>query len=172
MKNLSIFSTVLMAVYTIFLILADLRLFSVSAAFGHMSKSVTGWIIDGADLSVIAGTLSVSVSVLILIFAVVFLFFCIACVILTVLSYWLIRRKKYKADAWMKIVVFGFALAGCIKLVSFWVSILLILPVVLNAHLGRGVHVAPGGIVKASAEVADFGKVDSGEIVRSPWENQ
>ena len=38
--------------------------------------------------------------------------------------------------------------------------------------LGRGVHVAPGGIVKASAEVADFGKVDSGEIVRSPWENQ
>ena len=41
-----------------------------------------------------------------------------------------------------------------------------------NAHLGRGVHVAPGGIVKASAEVAEFGKVDSGEIVRSPWENQ
>ena len=41
-----------------------------------------------------------------------------------------------------------------------------------NAHLGRGVHVAPGGIVKASAEVTDFGKVDSGEIVRSPWENQ
>ena len=36
-----------------------------------------------------------------------------------------------------------------------------------NAHLGRGVHVAPGGIVKASAEVAEFGKVDSGEIVRS-----
>lgn len=64
MKNLSIVSTVLMAVYTIFLILADLRLFFVSAAFGHMSKSVTGWIIDGADLSVIAGALSVSVSVL------------------------------------------------------------------------------------------------------------
>ena len=58
MKNLSIVSTVLMAVYTIFLILADLRLFFVSAAFGHMSKSVTGWIIDGADLSVIAGALS------------------------------------------------------------------------------------------------------------------
>ena len=93
MKNLSIASTVLMAVYTIFLILADLRLFSVSAAFGHMSKSVTGWIIDGADLSVIAGALSVSVSVLILIFAVVFLFFCITCVVLTAISYWLIRRK-------------------------------------------------------------------------------
>ena len=64
--------------------------------------------------------------------AFVFLFFCIACVILTVLSYWLIRRKKYKADAWMKIVVFGFALAGCLKLVSFWISILLILQVVLS----------------------------------------
>lgn len=131
MKNLSIASTVLMAVYTIFLILADLRLFSVSAAFGHMSKSVTGWIIDGADLSVIAGALSVSVSVLILIFAVVFLFFCITCVVLTAISYWLIRRKKYKADAWMKIV-FGFALAGCLKLVSFWIPVLLILPVVLS----------------------------------------
>lgn len=130
MKNLSIASTVLMAVYTIFLILADLRLFSVSAAFGHMSKSVTGWIIDGADLSVIAGALSVSVSVLI--FAVVFLFFCITCVVLTAISYWLIRRKKYKADAWMKIIVFGFALAGCLKLVSFWISVLLILPVVLS----------------------------------------
>lgn len=82
--------------------------------------------------SVIAGSLSVSVSILILIFAVVFLFFCIACVVLTVLSYWLICRKKYKADAWMKIVVFGFALAGCLKLVSFWTSVLLILPVVLS----------------------------------------
>ena len=41
-----------------------------------------------------------------------------------------------------------------------------------NAHLGRGVHVAPGGIVKASAAVTECGKGDSGEIVRSPWENQ
>ena len=65
----------------------------------------------------------------------IFLFFCIACVILTVLSYWLIRRKKYKADAWMKIVVFGFALAGCLKLVSFWISILLILPVVFSVFV-------------------------------------
>ena len=32
-------------------------------------------------------------------------------------------------------------------------------------------HVAPGGIVKASAEVAEFGKVDSGEIVRSRGES-
>lgn len=37
--------------------------------------------------------------------------------------------------------------------------------------LGRGVHVAPGGIVKAGAEVAAFAKVDSGEIIRSPWEH-
>lgn len=39
-----------------------------------------------------------------------------------------------------------------------------------DAVLGRGVHVAPGGIVKAGAEVAPCRKVDSGEIVRSPWE--
>lgn len=39
-----------------------------------------------------------------------------------------------------------------------------------DAVLGRGVHVAPGGIVKAGAEVAPFSKVDSGEIIRSPWE--
>ncbi len=40
-----------------------------------------------------------------------------------------------------------------------------------DAVLGRGVHVAPGGIVKAGAEVVPFSKVDSGEIIRSPWEH-
>lgn len=39
-----------------------------------------------------------------------------------------------------------------------------------DATLGRGVHVAPGGIVKAGAHVAEYTKVDSGEIIRSPWE--
>lgn len=39
-----------------------------------------------------------------------------------------------------------------------------------DARLGAAVHVAPGGIVKAGAEVPDFAKVDSGEIIRSPWE--
>lgn len=39
-----------------------------------------------------------------------------------------------------------------------------------DAHLGMAVHVAPGGIIKAGAEVSDYAKVDSGEIVRSPWE--
>ena len=39
-----------------------------------------------------------------------------------------------------------------------------------DATLGRGVHVAPGGIVKAGAQVAEGSKVDSGEIIRSPWE--
>ena len=32
--------------------------------------------------------------------------------------------------------------------------------------LGRGVHVAPGGIVKAGAEVEALTKVDSGEIIK------
>ena len=41
-----------------------------------------------------------------------------------------------------------------------------------DAALGRGVHVAPGGIVKAGAEVAEYAKVDSGEVVRSPWEDR
>lgn len=41
-----------------------------------------------------------------------------------------------------------------------------------DAALGRGVHVAPGGIVKAGAEVAEYAKVDSGEVVRSPWEGR
>ncbi len=40
-----------------------------------------------------------------------------------------------------------------------------------DAVLGRGVHIAPGGIVKAGAEVAAFAKVDSGKIIRSPWEH-
>lgn len=40
-----------------------------------------------------------------------------------------------------------------------------------DAVLGRGAHVAPGGIVKAGAEVAPFAKVDSGEVIRSPWDH-
>lgn len=39
-----------------------------------------------------------------------------------------------------------------------------------DAVLERGVHVAPGGIVKAGARVPAFAKVDSGEVIRSPWE--
>lgn len=39
-----------------------------------------------------------------------------------------------------------------------------------DVHLGAAVHVAPGAIVKAGAEVLDFAKIDSGEIVRSPWD--
>jgi len=35
-----------------------------------------------------------------------------------------------------------------------------------DAVLGRGVHVAPGGIVKAGAEVEALTKVDSGEIIK------
>ena len=35
-----------------------------------------------------------------------------------------------------------------------------------EAVLGRGVHVAPGGIVKAGAEVEALTKVDSGEIIK------
>lgn len=39
-----------------------------------------------------------------------------------------------------------------------------------DAQLGAAVHLAPGAIVKAGAQVEDLTKVDSGEIVRSPWE--
>ncbi len=39
-----------------------------------------------------------------------------------------------------------------------------------DARLGTAVHLAPGAIVKAGADVADLTKVDSGQIVRSPWE--
>lgn len=39
-----------------------------------------------------------------------------------------------------------------------------------DATLGQGVHIAPGAIVKAGASVPDFAKVDSGEIIPSPWQ--
>lgn len=39
-----------------------------------------------------------------------------------------------------------------------------------NAALGEGVHAAPGAIVKAGAAVADLAKVESGQVVRSPWD--
>lgn len=39
-----------------------------------------------------------------------------------------------------------------------------------NAILGDGVHAAPRATVKAGAAVPRCAKIDSGEIVRSPWE--
>ena len=39
-----------------------------------------------------------------------------------------------------------------------------------DAVLGIGVHIAPGGIVKAGAVLPDFAKVESGQIVFSPWQ--
>lgn len=38
-----------------------------------------------------------------------------------------------------------------------------------DAALGAGVHIAPGGIVKAGARVEAQTKVDSGQIIQSPW---
>ena len=38
-----------------------------------------------------------------------------------------------------------------------------------NAVLGDGVHAAPGAIVKAGAAVEACTKVESGQIIRSPW---
>lgn len=39
-----------------------------------------------------------------------------------------------------------------------------------NVTLGQGVHVAPGAILKAGSAVPDYVKVDSGKILRSPWD--
>lgn len=36
--------------------------------------------------------------------------------------------------------------------------------------LGDGVHAAPGAIVKAGARLESCTKVDSGQVIRSPWE--
>lgn len=41
-----------------------------------------------------------------------------------------------------------------------------------DTSLGDGVHLAPGAIVKAGAAVEAFAKVDSGQIIRSPWETK
>ncbi|MGN0984557.1 MAG: hypothetical protein ACI4OI_06915 [Gemmiger sp.] len=38
-----------------------------------------------------------------------------------------------------------------------------------NASLGDGVHAAPGAIIKAGASVPACTKIDSGEIIASPW---
>lgn len=39
-----------------------------------------------------------------------------------------------------------------------------------DAVLEDGVHAAPGAIVKAGARLERCAKVDSGEVIRSPWE--
>lgn len=38
-----------------------------------------------------------------------------------------------------------------------------------NVSLGAGVHMAPGSIAKAGATIPQHTKVESGEIIHSPW---
>ena len=73
--------------------------------------------------------------------AAVMMFFIIICIIyiaVTAISYMLLRRGFFKADAWMKIAVFGVTFLGFIVsaqlsgLQMLCVTILLLLPIVLS----------------------------------------
>lgn len=41
-----------------------------------------------------------------------------------------------------------------------------------DVTLGDAVHAAPGSIIKAGARLESCAKVDSGQVVRSPWETR
>lgn len=71
-------------------------------------------ILTGGFLSVFGGI----AWAVILIIMITFLAVCVAYVAVTVVSYLLIKKEKYKADAWAKIVLFGITFLGLLIILN------------------------------------------------------
>lgn len=135
-KTLSLASTIMLTVYSVIMALAWIRMlilsFSLSdaalagseivndsikigngSAAGGMDYALPG-ILTGGFLSVFGGI----AWAVILVIMITFLAVCVAYVAVTVVSYLLIKKEKYKADAWAKIVLFGITLLGLLIIIG------------------------------------------------------
>ena len=133
-KTLSLASTIMLTVYSVIMVFAWIRMlmlsFSLSdaalagseivndsikigngSAAGGMDYALPG-ILTGGFLSVFGG---IAWAVIIMI---TFLAVCVAYVAVTVVSYLLIKKEKYKADAWAKIVLFGITFLGLLIILN------------------------------------------------------
>lgn len=108
-KALSMASTILMTIYTVFVTISNLGAFALAAFF-----TVVGDIDSG---SVATGTSTIA-SVVMLVIAFVLLILTITLIVATVLSYKFIGSGKFKRDALMKIVIFGILLMGFLFMIS------------------------------------------------------
>ena len=151
-KTLSMASTILLTVYTIFIILAEVGMFAICNFVAHMINSgidiasdgitSSGYIADYAlPGSMIGGMFAGLGSMAWVAIATVIVFFIVICIIysiVTAISYMLLRRGFFKADAWMKIAVFGVTFFGFIISAHFsglqmlCITILLLLPIILS----------------------------------------
>lgn len=150
-KTLSATSTILLTIYTIFMVLAEVGMFSICNFVAHMVNSgvdiASGGITSGGCYdyalpgAAIGGMFAGLGSLAWVAIAAVMMFFIIICIIyiaVTAISYMLLRRGFFKADAWMKIAVFGVTFLGFIVsaqlsgLQMLCVTILLLLPIVLS----------------------------------------
>lgn len=149
-KTLSATSTILLTIYTIFMVLAEVGMFSICNFVSHMVNSgvdiASGGITSGGCYdytlpgAAIGGMFAGLGSLAWVAIAAVMMFFIIICIIyiaVTAISYILLRRGFFKADAWMKIAVFGVTFLGFIVsaqlsgLQMLCVTILLLLPIIL-----------------------------------------
>lgn len=150
-KTLSATSTILLTIYTIFMVLVEVGMFSICNFAAHMVNSgidiASGGITSGGCYdyalpgAAIGGIFAGLGSLAWVAVAAVMVFFIIICIIyitVTAISYMLLRRGFFKADAWMKIAVFGVTFLGFIVsaqlsgLQMLCVTILLLLPIVLS----------------------------------------
>ena len=109
-KTVSLTSTILMTIYTALVTILNLGIFAIAAVLGHLSGSslTKGLMVDGTDFGPLASGTSAIASAMILVVAFVLLILTITLIVATVLSYKFIVSGKFKNDAWMKIVIFGF----------------------------------------------------------------
>lgn len=144
-------STILLTIYTIFMVLAEVGMFAICNFVAHMvnsgvniaSDGITSggcydYALPGATIGGMFAGLGSLAWVAITAVMVFFIVICIIYITATAISYMLLRRGCFKADAWMKIAVFGVSFLGVIVsanlsgLQMLCVTVLLLLPVVIS----------------------------------------
>ena len=146
-RTLSLTSTILLTIYTVFMVLAEVGLLAICQIMRELSAGgfdmATNSIAAGGNMaeyalpgsvfgSLFAGFGSLAWLV-ISSFVIFFIVICTVYIAVTAISYVLVKREYYKADAWMKIAVFGFILGtslSCLQMLCL--TILLVLPIILS----------------------------------------
>lgn len=151
-KTLSITSTILLTIYTVCLVLAEAGMFAICKFAAHMTNAgiglasdsiaAGGCVIDYATPGTVAGGMLAGLggtAWIVLTSFMVFLFIiCTVYIAITAISYALVNKGYYKADAWMKITIFGVTFLGfiiganlsCLQMLCM--TIILVLPIILS----------------------------------------
>lgn len=151
-RTLSITSTILLTIYTVCLVLAEAGMFAICKFAAHMTNAgiglasdsiaAGGCVIDYATPGTVAGGMLAGLggtAWIVLTSFMVFLFIiCTVYIAITAISYALVNKGYYKADAWMKITIFGVTFLGfiiganlsCLQMLCM--TIILVLPIILS----------------------------------------